>query len=105
MNEKPRPPKPKKDQLTKPYKKTPFDREEKPRITFDLNNAMTERERRELESRENLFRHRWKEEQEFKARQKRRSKEWQREHNKHQETWRDVYCGDRNRNTKPTPTL
>lgn len=72
------------------YKRTPYDREEKPKITFDLNKPMTMRERKEEEARKKLFEHRWREEQKLKARQKRLSKKWRRENNGVQDKWRDV---------------
>lgn len=72
------------------YKKTPYDREEKPKITFDLNKPMTLRERTEEEARKKLFEHRWREEQKLKARQQRLSKKWQRENSPKNECWRDV---------------
>lgn len=105
MNERPRLPKPTKEQLRRLYKKTPFDREEKTRITFDFDKAKNHRERQELQSREKIYRHRWKEEQELRARQERRSKKWQPEHNKQKETWRDVYYGDGKRASKPMLTI
>jgi hypothetical protein len=73
------------------YKKTGFDRQRKPRLTFDFNDTMTVRERQEEESRRKLFEHRWREEQQNKARQKRRNKGAA----ARQETWRDVLAKDR----------
>jgi hypothetical protein len=73
-----------------PYKKTPFDKEERLRISFDIDESMTLRERQDQESRRKLFMHRWQEEQENKHRQLRQSKKWQRHNAKLNETWRDV---------------
>ena len=98
-------PKPTRDQLRRPYKTTPFDREERPRITFDLNEPLNHRERQEQQSRERLFHQRWKQEQELKALQKRSSKKWQREHNKPHETWHDVYYKKQCRSKTPTLTV
>ena len=76
------------DRRFRRYKKTHFDKEEKLRIRFDLNEAMTQRERNEEGSRRKLFEHRWREEQMMKARQKKQSRSQNAA--KRQETWRDV---------------
>jgi hypothetical protein len=72
------------------YKKTPFDREEKLKITFDLKKPMTKREYQEEQSRQKLFFHRWSEEQRHKAQQKRRNKKARNKASQKPETWRDV---------------
>lgn len=76
------------DERFKPYRKTPFDREEKPRITFDLNDKTTARERQDEESRRNLFMHRWREEQAQKHRQQKQHRN--RKNQMQPKTWRDV---------------
>jgi hypothetical protein len=76
------------DRRRRRYKKTPFDREEKLKIRFDINDTMSLRERQEEQSRRKLFEHRWREEQMLKARQKKQSRNLNAA--KRQETWRDV---------------
>ena len=72
------------------YKKSPFDREEKLKITFDFDKPMTMRERQDEQSRRKLFTHRWSEEQRHRAQQKSRGKKAGNKPSKKPETWRDV---------------
>ena len=72
------------------YKKTPFDKEKKLRITFDFDKPMTMRERQDEQSRRKLFTHRWSEEQRHRAQQKSRSKKAKNKQSQKPETWRDV---------------
>lgn len=76
-----------------PYKRTPFDREEKLKISFDFDERKSHRERQEEESRKKLFQHRWREEQRMKAKQKKQNKREGK--GTPQETWRDVLKSER----------